>query len=260
MLKKTLGLDISNDAITAVQIKGDLKGYQVTGCDRVEIEGDGGFDDALKVILDRMDLDNFTCLTAIAGEHVSYRNLQVPFKDKKKIGQVLPFEIETMVPFPVESMVIDFAVWERSDHSEILAAYVKKTFISQHLARLKSHGIDPEILDIRCVPVVSRLLRQEGIPDNGLFIEINDKKATMVLYLKRRVALIRTFDLKGVSVSRSILGLENDENSGARTFGEFEPCLLSLCSMVENTIHAFGSQKKRLVRPEKFFFTGAGAL
>ena len=92
MAKKILGLDISDSAVTAVQVRSDLKGYQVLGCERVETEGETGFDDALKVILGRIDFDNCICLTAISEEHVSYRNLQMPFKDAKKIRQA-PFEI-----------------------------------------------------------------------------------------------------------------------------------------------------------------------
>ena len=94
MPKIILGLEISDDAITAVQVKGDLKGYQVTGCDRVEIEGNDGFDDAMKLLLDRIGHANDICITAIPGEHASYRNLQMPFRDMKKIRQTLPFEIE----------------------------------------------------------------------------------------------------------------------------------------------------------------------
>lgn len=260
MQRNILGLDISADAITAVQVKSDLKGYHVTGGSRVEIVTDDGFDDALKALLDRIGYANDICITAIPGEHASYRNLQMPFRDTKKIRQTLPFEIETMVPFPVEDIVIDFTIINRSGQSEILAVSVKKAFISQYLARLENHGIYPDVLDIRCVPIVSWLIRQEKTPDNGLFIELNEKMATMSLYLKKRVVLIRTFALNGVSIPPPIPRSGNGKNADIRTSGQFESRLLPLCSMVENTIHAFGSQKNEIVRPERIFFTGAGAL
>ncbi|MBW1802738.1 MAG: pilus assembly protein PilM, partial [Deltaproteobacteria bacterium] len=260
MQRNILGLDISADAITAVQVKSDLKGYHVTGGSRVEIAGDDGFDDALKALLDRIGHDSDICITAIPGEHASYRNLQMPFRDTKKIRQTLPFEIETMVPFPVEDIVIDFTIINRSGQSEILAASVKKAFISQYLTRLENHGIDPDVLDIRCVPIVSWLIRQEKTPDDGLFIEIDEKIATMALYLKKRVVLIRTFTLNDSSIPPSIPRAGNGKNAEILKSGQFESRLLSLCSMVENTIHAFGSQKNETVRPERIFFTGAGAL
>jgi len=260
MPKIILGLEISDDAITAVQVKGDPKRYQVTGCDRVEIEGNDGFDDAMKSLLDRIGHTNDICITAIPGEEASYRNLQMPFRDTKKIRQTLPFEIEQMLPFPIEDMVIDFTVNKRSGHSEILAVSVKKSLISKYLERINGQGIDPDILDIRGVPVVSWLLRQEGTPEDGIYIEIDEKMATMALYLKRRVVLIRTFALNGLSIPPTMPGKDNGKKTDTRTPVQFKSNLLSLCAMVENTIHAFASQKDETVRPKRIFFTGAGAL
>jgi len=260
MPKIVLGLEISDAAITAVRVKGDLKGYQVTGCDRVEIKGDEGFDDAMKSLLDRIGHDNDICITAIPGEHASYRNLQMPFRDTKKIRRTLPFEIEPMVPFPVEDMVIDFTINNRSGQSDILAVSVKKAFISKYLTRLYSHGIDPDVLDIRGVPIVSWLIRQEGTPEDGIFIEIDEKRASMALYLKKRVVLIRTFALNGIYLPPSIPPTGNDKSADTLTSVQAKSRLLSLCTMVENTIHAFGSQKNEAIRPERIFYTGAGAL
>ena len=143
---KILGLDISEDSITAVRVASGLKGYQITACARVMIEGDDGPDDALKGLFDQTDLNSDICFASIPGEHISCRNLQIPFKDPKKIRQTLPFEIETMVPFPIEDLVVDFAIIDRTDQSEILAASVKKAFVSEYLGHLQPHGIDPDVL------------------------------------------------------------------------------------------------------------------
>ncbi len=256
---KILGLDISDDSITAVRVASGLKGYQITACARVMIEGDDGPDDALKGLFDQTDLNSDICFASIPGEHVSYRNLQIPFKDPKKIRQTLPFEIETMVPFRIEDLVVDFSIIDRSDQSDILAVSMKKAFISEYLERLQPHGIDPDVLDIRCVPLVSRLLKREGTPDDGLFLQIDGKRNTMVLYLKRRVVLVRTFAFDGASVAWSASDAVNDD-TGAKISKQGESYLQSFCTMVQNTIHAFASQNNRVIRLQKVFFTGSGAI
>ena len=251
---KILGLDIGEDSITAVQIKSGLKGYQVTACARVMVEDYHGLDDALKRLFDQMDVKSDICLTSIPGEHASYRNLHMPFRDLKKLTQTLPFEIETMVPFPIDDLLVDFTIIDRADQSEILAVSLEKTFISEYLARLKTHGIDPEVLDIRCVPLIALLLKQEGTPDNGLFLEIGEKRSAMVLYLKRRVALIRTFAINGDFGARSI---PDDSISAPEQTVSY---LNSLCISVQNTIHAFAWQNHKAVRPENIYFAGIRAL
>ena len=260
MPEKILGLDINDNYATAVQVESGLKGYQVTACARVNIEGEEGLDDALKELFDQNDLKSDIYVSAIPGEHVSYRNLRMPFKDAKKIRQTLPFEVETMVPFPVEELVIDFTISNSLDQSEILAVSAKKEFISEYLAHLKSHGIDPDVLDIRCVPTVSLLLKEESTPEDGLFLDIGRKRSTMVLFIKRRVVLIRTIAFDGGPIAESVISDTNGGHANIQISEQAESWFKSFCITVQNTIHAIGWQSNKEIHPEKTFFTGIGAL
>jgi len=257
---RILGLDINEDSVTAVQVTSGLKGFQITACARVLIEEGKGLDEALDGLFQQMDLRSDTYFVPIPGQEVSYRNLKMPFKEPKKIRQTLPFEMETMVPFPIEDLVVDFHIIERSDESEVLAALVNKAYISEYLAQLQACGVDPQALDIRCVPTVSWLLKQEGTPENGLFLDIGAKKNTMVLYLKRRIVLIRTFSFDGDAIAQTISNAPNRDPGDTSTAEHIESCLESFCTKVQNTIHAFGWQNNHVNRPEKAFFTGFGAL
>ena len=255
---KILGLDITHHAITAVQVKSEFKGYQITACARVVMDQNGGLDNALEGLFDQTDLKSDTFITSIPGEHLSYRNLKMPFKESKKIRQTLSFEIETLVPFPIENLVVDFSIIDQSDQSEILAVSVKKDYISEYLECMTNHGIDPEFMDIQSVPIVSWLLSQKGTPDDGLFFEIDGKRNTMILYLKRRIALIRTFDLEGDPVTRSVS--DSTDDVPALTADQIEPYLKSFCTRVQHTLHAFGWKSKGIISPERIYYTGMGAL
>lgn len=257
---KILGIDISEDTVTAVQILGGLKGYQVTACAQVMMDEDGGVEETLKKLSEQIDLQSDVYVSSIPAEQASYRNLRMPFTSQKKIRQTLPFELETVVPIPIGDLIVDFTIIDRADESEILGASVKKDYVAQYLAQMQTHGIDPEVLDIRCVPVVSWLLKQEKTPDNGLFLEIGGKRNMMILFLKKRIALVRSFAFDGTDMARSIAD-EIDEQPDHFTAEEMEARLKSFCTTVRNTIHAFGWQgKKEDILPEKAFFTGIGAL
>lgn len=224
------------------------------------MEEDGRLEDALKALLQQMDLKSDTCLASIPWEDVSYRNIQLPFKEPKKIRQTLPYEIEGMVPFPIEDLVVDFSVTERSSQSDILVVSVKKGVISEYLTQLQAFGIDPDVIEIRGLPLVSWVLGQEGAPDHGLLLEISLKRYALVFYLQRRVALVRTFDFDGDALARSIFGSTQGDSAGPPTDGQIESDFRSLCKMVRNTIHAFQWQNHRVIPPEKVFLTGMGAL
>jgi general secretion pathway protein L len=257
---KILGIDINSDSVTAVQVEGGLRAYYITGCARVPIEEPGGLDEALKALSEQADLKADICVSSIPGEQVSYRNLRMPFRDKKKIRQTIAFSIETMVPFPIEDLIVDFAIVDQSDQSEILAASVRRGYISEYLTHLQGHGIDPDILDIRCVPIVLWLLGQPGMPDDGILLEIGMRKSTMVLYLKRRISLIRIFPFGDGLVTRAMSNEQTSSQKETQEAEHIESCLSSLCTNVQSTLHAFRCQDNRAVGPEKVFITGSGSL
>ena len=259
MQGKITGIDITENQIIAVQVKTGLKGYQVLACARVPVE-DGGLSEALESLLRSIDLKSDTYLATIPGGHVSFRNLSMPFKDVKKIRQALPFEMESMLPFQIEDLLIDFIMTDGPARGEVLAASCNRGFIAEYLGALQANGIDPDVLEIRCVPLASWLLRQPGTPDHILLLEIGEKSNTMVLCLNRRIALIRMFSSNNASIIQCIPKNNDTSHSEGPPSEEVVACFDLFCATISNTMHAFASQGNNLPGPEKLFFTGTGAL
>jgi type II secretory pathway component PulL len=260
MPEEIIGLDISSDCVAAVQVTRGLKGHHVTACNHVMIEEAGGMDETLKSLFEPLDLQGVSCTASIPVDHVSYRNLKMPFRDERKIRQTLVFELETMVPVPVEDLIVDFKMVDRSDNSEILAASVKRADISEYLAHLQSNGVDPGVIDIGCIPTLNWLVNQEGTPDNGLFLDVGHSKNTMFLYINKRLALIRTFPSDGSTIQRVLPNETGSSHTSTEAAKEIESSLKSLCAYVQNTLHAFAWQTAKTVRPEKVFIRGRGRL
>ncbi len=255
MPSKFLGLDITDSSIAAVLVTSTLKGYQITSCAHVTIEEDDGLNSALGNLFEQADLKCDVCNSSIPEGFASFRNIQLPFKDPKKILQTLPFELETMLPFPIEDMVVDFSTIDRSNQSDILAASIKKTEVSHHLDQLQPHGVDPDAIDIRCVPTVSWLLKQKETPDNGIFLQIDGKKTTMVLFFERRIVLVRTF------FSENSFHLDTDSNTAVHdTTEQVDAYFKSFCTQVQSTIHSFGYQNNKDIHLEKVLFSGHQTL
>jgi general secretion pathway protein L len=257
---KTLGIDIDSTSITAVLVEGGLRGYSITGCGRTMIEEDGGLDGGLSVLSKQVDLKADTSICSIPAEQISYRNLQMPFRDRKKIQQAILFEVETMVPFPIEELIVDFTVVDQMDQNEILAASIRRSRLSEYLENLQGNGIDPGLLDIRGVPITLWLLKRDDMPDSGLLLEIGRTRNTMVLFLKRRICLIRTFSFGNGLIAQAISKEHAEQAGSTRIDEEIESLFSSFCRDVRHTIHAFGSWRKQECTPERLFLTGEGSL
>jgi len=257
---KILGIDIDSNSVTAVLVEGGLRGYSITGCGRTIIEEGRGLDGGLAELSEQVDLKADTSICSIPAEQISYRNLQMPFRDRKRIRQAIVFEVETMVPFPIEDLIVDFTLVDQLDQNEILAASIRRSLISEYLDNLQGNGVDPSLLDIRGVPMALWLLKRDDMPDSGLLLEIGRTRSTMVLFQKRRISLIRSFPFGDGLMAQAMSKEPAERLEGTRTDEKIESLFTSFCGDVRHTIHAFGGWRKGEVKPERAFITGEGSL
>jgi len=253
---KLLCLDIDHDSVSAVQVQSGLKGYRVLSCAHAVAEGEGSWEAALQDISRGMDLASDIYRVTIPADQASYRNLQMPFREVKKIKQTLPFEVESMIPFPVDEVVVDFLVTDRAEQSEILAVSLRKDYIKESLGRLKAYGIEPDLLEIRGFPLVSWLLKRQATPGDGLLLDIGFRRATMVFFLRRRISLVRSLPLKSDPSRRG----DGDSGPDTATPKQLASRMEFLCRDIQNTMHAFKCANKSASNPRKIFVAGDGAI
>ncbi|MBN1849651.1 MAG: pilus assembly protein PilM [Deltaproteobacteria bacterium] len=251
---KILGLDIREDSVTAVQVISGIKGHQVIACADCPVPKGGDLENALETLSREIELKSDTAIVSIPSHDISYRNIQMPFHDPKKIKQTLPFEMETVLPFPIEDVIIDFNIADQTDQNRILAASLKKTQIAQYLEKLKAYGIDPDIMDIQGVPMANWLLSREEIPESGIFIEIGDLRSVMILFQNKRIVLIRPFSSNGSHFTSNHVNGEGDP------LDDRISSLRSLSQKIQNTVHSFGWQNHEPIYPEKIFFSEVGTM
>jgi len=257
---KILGIDIDTDSVTAVLVEGGLRGYTITGCGRTMIEKGQGLESGLAALSEQVDLKADTQICSVPAEQVSYRNFHLPFRDRKRIRQAIVYEVETMVPFPIEDLIVDFTMVDKQDQNQILAASIQRDRISGYLEPLQRHGIDPGLLDIRGVPMALWLFKQDYTPDSGLLLEIGGMTNTMILFLKRHISLIRSFPFSGSLIAQKTADKQGEHPEGIQTDEEIESLFTLLCRDVRHTIHAFQGLEKGKVEPERIFITGQGSL
>ena len=250
---KILGLDINSKYLTAVQITSGLKGSQITACAHILIKKGKELEDMLSELTRELDLKSDLYISSLPIEDIFVRNFSLPFRDTKKIQQVLPYELEPLVPLPVNELVVDYQVSANEEQSEILAISARKRVIADYLSLLKSKEIDPEIVEVQPAPMISWLTSQGTAPENGLLLYLDPYRSTMSLYLNNKMVLMRTFGHKQ-RVDESIP--ENRTSDAARssmTPKRIEDWIKGLSSEIVKTIHAYKWQQKLPALPQKVF-------
>jgi len=210
MSRKILGLDIRNDAVSAVLVRGGIKGNWIEDHRYIPLSGNDAdaLAEALTLIVSEMDVAAATCVAAFPSEDASYRNLNAPFKEKRKLRQILPFELESSLPYPPDDVVIDFNVLDYHGETEdqmVLTAAVQKEKVGRYLDVLKSNGIEPEILTTGGFSQAMAVSHFANDEENRILVVMEPDRVNLFLILRGQVFLARSFSTKvttGAGVKR----------------------------------------------------------
>jgi general secretion pathway protein L len=200
MSRKYLGLDIQEDALCAVLMESGLKSRDINSCIRIPFPGSGSFQDemhqAFNTLMGKMALEDCTSVLSIPIDKVTCRNMQVPFSDLKKIRQVLPFELEPLLPFPVEDLVIDFQkIATTGESAKVLTIVAQGSKLKPFLETTGAYHIDPETLLPGAYATGARLAESADMPENWLLLDIHQERCSLLVIYARKICLMRTFPI-----------------------------------------------------------------
>ncbi len=165
-----LGIEIAPDVVRGVLIKTALRKVQIARFLEVPIlasvtpelaqtpfEGEGTpaplppdpTEVALRELVMRMGPPRPSILLSVPGEEASMRRIELPAAVAKKIDELLPIEMETLVPFDAEEALLDHQPIETAEGKlHILVAAIPKARVQKHLAQFDAWGVDPDELAV----------------------------------------------------------------------------------------------------------------
>lgn len=193
MPQRILALDIGAHGFRAAAIESSFRDYKVTGLYEEESPKGQSLADSLRNFLSKYNLQGDTVLVTLPGELATQRTLSLPFRDRKKLSQTVPFELENHVPFGLDDVVVDYQVLTRDKTgSTVLAAMVQKTDLERHLTALSEAGIDPKVVDFGplCgLNLLSNLAKE--LPENFAYVEVTRHDASVALYRGKQLQGVR---------------------------------------------------------------------
>lgn len=217
MSRKILGLDIRQNTITAVLVGTAIKGPWIDDCVQVPIpdssETDQGIALALASVAERIDITGSTGIVALPTDLISFRNIQVPFKEKKKIGQILSFELEPALPFPVDDLTIAFQTIKSFDSTrptDLMTAGIETSILNTYTDALASLNIHPKTITIGGCALADCLVRYLDTPENWLLVDVGTRNTTVIGVSSGQTCMVRTLrdscgkSPTGPSISRDI--------------------------------------------------------
>src|SRR5262249_17194470 len=137
---------------------------------------------ALDRIVDRTGKPDVV-ISALPGEFVAKRLLTLPFHDRRRLKQVVPFALEEHLPFAVDEAAVAFArVGSENDQTLVIAAFARKEEVHRHLDLLARSGLDPKTVTLSTLALAGLLTRlRNGHSVPHLVLDLDHACTSMVL-------------------------------------------------------------------------------
>lgn len=213
MAQLTVGLDLGSESIKRVRLRSSFRSVEVVDYTRIEVpEDERAYPERMVDALAKLqgkESPSDMLATALPGDVVTVRTLQLPFTDTKRIQQTVGFELEGQIPFSLDKVVFDYLRLSKShDGTRLLAAICKIDQLERWLTALKSSGRDPRLVGADCLAYASLAeylpVTEPEAPDE----EGGETTATRVAVVDigHRLTSVCVIGPKGVEFGRTLSG------------------------------------------------------
>ena len=209
MARKILGLDIGSHSIKAVLVKEGFGRIEpVRFIEKRLINGD--VQGLIRSIYQEGHLRPDIVVSSVAGNNVSVHYLNIPFSDESKISRVVPNEVENLIPFHLEDMVIDQVILSKGNGakpnggSSVCVALIKKQTLEDHIKTLKEASVDTKIIELESLAFYHAFMQWYKTEDTVALLDIGAERSNLCIVSKGKPALVRTFVRGGDSVTAAI--------------------------------------------------------
>lgn len=201
-----LGLDIDPNTVRGVVLKTTLRKSQITGYiavpltpssspeERTEIERA-----AVRQLLAAVGQPPDRIITELSGDAVSIRKVTLPVKVAKKTAELLPNELEGIVPFDPDESIIDYQSIETVGPELKLLAMVTPTEKARgHLEWLRGLGVEPREIAVGAVALdgLIPLVPALGTPGPHCLIDIHPEGTDVCILQNGACHFARTLSVR----------------------------------------------------------------
>ena len=184
MAQKILALEFVGDRVRAAVAERSWNSFKLAGVfDKVRADDEADLSGALsRLVVEAGEPD--VVISALPIDCVAKRLLELPFKDIRRLHQVVPFALEEHLPFPVDNATVAFTrVGRDGDHTLVIAAMVRKTELQHHLDLLRKSGLDPKTVTLAPLALAAMFTRAPNgtKPIAHLVVEGDESSTSVVL-------------------------------------------------------------------------------
>lgn len=146
-----------------------------------------------------------TTFGVISGAKVVFEHLTLPFEDPKKLDQIVPIQVQDVLPFDIDKFLVDNVVIgkkqnsknEQSSKFEILSCLIPQAEVAAALEHCFALGADPKVLTTTASAItgLAKLCRQDLPPSYGLLV-FSQTQCSLAFFVNSQLKSLRELPLE----------------------------------------------------------------
>jgi len=220
--KKTLwGLDIGSGAVKLIGLRtGGKKGaLELISAKNVELDRKLSHEDAVFKVLHQVLTDKSIktgiLSTSVAGQSVFVRHITLPRVPDRKMAQIIKYEAQQQVPFPIDDVSWDYQVFSQGDSPEVdvILIAVKKDIVEKLLINITRNKLEVDYVDSTPFALYNAV-DSVNTGQEGLIVLDIGCKSTDIIIVENKKMWTRSVPVAGDDITESLasnLGMKFDQ-------------------------------------------------
>src|SRR3989338_1759184 len=287
---KIIGLDIGSYSVKAIEVEMGLRQLEILDFfeEKLPLTLELPKPEVVKEAIKNIFLKNnivppYKVISSLSGLFVSSRIITLPFADKSKIKQTLPFELEEHIPFALEDIIFDYQIISTDDKkAQLLIFIAPKDVIKERLALFPQKELSPDLLTSDAIALYNLTTSGFWQPAEAVYalVNIGHQQTSVSIIEETKISQVRSISMGGKAITQAIqetyhLSLEDaerakidngfvlvDSSNVSKDQIKFSDCIKKtldpLVSQLTQTFQSVRSKGKGVVR--KLYITGGTSL
>jgi type IV pilus assembly protein PilM len=159
---------------------------------------------AIADLAQRLKVGKVKARYAISGQSVFTRFVKLPPLQEDNIEQLVTFEAQQHVPFPLQEVVWDYELIEGATEKEVVIVAIKADALDEINAAVNDSGLGTAEVDVAPMAIYNAFRATYGNPEEPILLIDIGAKTSNLLYIEGRRFFTRSIAIGGAAVTAAI--------------------------------------------------------
>ena len=143
---------------------------------------------------------------SVSGQSVFTRFVKLPPVEESKVVQIIQYEAQQNVPFPIEEVIWDYQLLGKTEQGEleVVLLAIKSDIIEELTEGVETAGLQTEIVDVAPMALSNAVRYNEGEAAGCTLVVDMGARTTSLLFLEQNRIFSRSIPIAGNAITQSI--------------------------------------------------------